>query len=167
MATHSSVLAWEIPWTPKPGGLQSMGLQRVEHDWTTGHTRTSLSFHSSEGFCPTHCTHLSTQVLSVYQVSSYNEKLPSIHVVVAEWLRRWTRNPLGSPRAGSNPADYELVFLLFFSIIKFLPGRIYLQLQGIFLKILNTLSDLLQITSKQSSHRPWRSHILWVRKKNQ
>lgn len=29
-------------------------------------------------------------------------------VVVAEWLRRWTRNPLGSPRAGSNPADYDL-----------------------------------------------------------
>uniref|UniRef100_A0AAR2JIA4 Cilia- and flagella-associated protein 418 n=1 Tax=Pygocentrus nattereri TaxID=42514 RepID=A0AAR2JIA4_PYGNA len=28
-----------------------------------------------------------------------------VHVVVAEWLRRWTRNPLGSPRAGSNPAD--------------------------------------------------------------
>lgn len=31
-------------------------------------------------------------------------------VVVAEWLRRWTRNPLGSPRAGSNPADYVNVF---------------------------------------------------------
>ena len=30
----------------------------------------------------------------------------STEVVVAEWLRRWTRNPLGSPRAGSNPADY-------------------------------------------------------------
>ena len=28
-------------------------------------------------------------------------------VVVAEWLRRWTRNPLGSPRVGSNPTDYE------------------------------------------------------------
>ena len=28
-------------------------------------------------------------------------------VVVAEWLRRWTWNPLGSPRAGSNPADYD------------------------------------------------------------
>lgn len=27
-------------------------------------------------------------------------------VIMAEWLRRWTRNPLGSPRAGSNPADY-------------------------------------------------------------
>ena len=33
-------------------------------------------------------------------------------VVVAEWLRRWTRNPLGSPRAGSSPADYGSLFEL-------------------------------------------------------
>ena len=32
MATHSSILAWRIPWTNEPGRLQSMGLQRVEHD---------------------------------------------------------------------------------------------------------------------------------------
>ena len=32
MTTHSSVLAWEIPWTEKPGGLQSMGLHRVGHN---------------------------------------------------------------------------------------------------------------------------------------
>ena len=32
MATHSSVLAWEMPWTEDPDGLQSMGLQRVKHD---------------------------------------------------------------------------------------------------------------------------------------
>ena len=32
MATHSSILAWRIPWTEKPGGLQSMGSQRVGHD---------------------------------------------------------------------------------------------------------------------------------------
>ena len=32
MATHSSVLAWRIPWTEEPGGLQSMGSQRVRHD---------------------------------------------------------------------------------------------------------------------------------------
>ena len=32
MATHSSLLAWRIPWTEKPGGLQSMGLQRVGRD---------------------------------------------------------------------------------------------------------------------------------------
>ena len=32
MATHSSILAWRIPWTEVPGGLQSMGSQRVRHD---------------------------------------------------------------------------------------------------------------------------------------
>ena len=32
MATHSSVLAWGIPWTEEPGGLQSMGSRRVGHD---------------------------------------------------------------------------------------------------------------------------------------
>ena len=32
MATHSSILVWEIPWTKEPGGLQSMGSQRIEHD---------------------------------------------------------------------------------------------------------------------------------------
>ena len=32
MATHSSILAWKIPWTEEPGGLQSMGLHRVGHD---------------------------------------------------------------------------------------------------------------------------------------
>ena len=33
MATHSSILAWRIPWTEDPGGLQSMGSQKVGHDW--------------------------------------------------------------------------------------------------------------------------------------
>ena len=32
MATHSSILAWKIPWTEEPGRLQSTGLQRVRHD---------------------------------------------------------------------------------------------------------------------------------------
>ena len=35
MATHSSILAWRIPWTEEPDGLQSMGLQRVGHNWAT------------------------------------------------------------------------------------------------------------------------------------
>ena len=33
MATHSNILAWRIPWTEEPGGLQSMGSQRVGHNW--------------------------------------------------------------------------------------------------------------------------------------
>ena len=35
MATHSNILAWKIPWTEKPGRLQSMGSQRVRHNWVT------------------------------------------------------------------------------------------------------------------------------------
>ena len=35
MAAHSSILPWKIPWTEKPGGLESTGLQRVGHDWAT------------------------------------------------------------------------------------------------------------------------------------
>ena len=35
MAPHSSTLAWKIPWTEEPGGLQSMGSLRVGHDWAT------------------------------------------------------------------------------------------------------------------------------------
>ena len=35
MATHSSILAWEIPWTEEPGGLESVGSQRVRHDLVT------------------------------------------------------------------------------------------------------------------------------------
>ena len=38
MATHSSILAWEIPWAEEPGGLQSTGSQTVRHDWATEHT---------------------------------------------------------------------------------------------------------------------------------
>ena len=37
MATHSSIPAWKFPWTEEPGGLQSMGLQRVGHDCVTEH----------------------------------------------------------------------------------------------------------------------------------
>ena len=35
MATHSNILAWKIPWTEEPRGLQSMGLQKVRHDLVT------------------------------------------------------------------------------------------------------------------------------------
>ena len=46
MATHSGILAWRIPWTEEPGGLQSMGSQRVGHDLAT--SLSSLHFPSKE-----------------------------------------------------------------------------------------------------------------------
>ena len=42
MATHSSIAAWEISWTEKSGGLQSMGSQRVGHDRATNTTTTAV-----------------------------------------------------------------------------------------------------------------------------
>ena len=43
MATHSSILAWEIPWTGEPGGLPSMGLQRVRHDLETKEQQNNIT----------------------------------------------------------------------------------------------------------------------------
>ena len=52
MATHSSILAWRIPWREEPGRLQSMGSQRVGHNWATS---LSLSISSVTQSCPTLC----------------------------------------------------------------------------------------------------------------
>ena len=46
MATHSSILAWRIPWMKDPGELQSMGLQRVGHDWATKRTHAHTHIHT-------------------------------------------------------------------------------------------------------------------------
>ena len=47
MASHSSTLAWKIPWTEEPGGLQYVGSQRVGHDWVYTHTLGSRTFYFS------------------------------------------------------------------------------------------------------------------------
>ena len=57
IATHSSILAWEIPWTEEPGGLQSMGSQRLRHNWATEHYLPTFSAwealtHFSASFFP-------------------------------------------------------------------------------------------------------------------
>ena len=47
MATHSSILAWRIPWTQEPGKLQPIGLQRVRPDWNdVAHTHTHTHTHT-------------------------------------------------------------------------------------------------------------------------
>ena len=54
MATHSSILAWRIPWTEEPSGLQSMGSQRVGHDWVTNTfflSGLNIHFHLVENQC--------------------------------------------------------------------------------------------------------------------
>jgi len=44
MAAHSRIIAWRIPWTEEPGGLQSMGLQRVRHGRATNTLKHALAF---------------------------------------------------------------------------------------------------------------------------
>ena len=49
MATHSGILAWKILWTKEPGGLQSMGSQKVEHDLAPKQQQTNRKMPSVQG----------------------------------------------------------------------------------------------------------------------
>ena len=60
MAPHSSTLAWKIPWTEEPGRLQSMGLLRVGHDWTT--SPFTFQFHALEKEMATHSSVLAWRI---------------------------------------------------------------------------------------------------------
>ena len=53
MAAHSSTLAWKIPWTEKPGRLQSMGSPRVRHDWATSLSLFIVDLHCVSFRCTT------------------------------------------------------------------------------------------------------------------
>ena len=83
VAPHSSTLAWKIPWTEDPGGLQSMGSRRVWHDWATTFT---FHFHA------------------------FLEKEMATHSSVLAWRIPGTGEPgglssMGSHRVGHNWSD--------------------------------------------------------------
>ena len=65
MASLSSILAWEIPWTEEPGRLQSLGSQRVRHDW------------------------LSTIVLSFYHGLILGCSCTTVYLVIHCWMNVW------------------------------------------------------------------------------
>ena len=60
MATHSSTLAWKIPWMEEPGKLQSMGSRRVTHDSAT--SLFTFHFHALEKEMATHCSVLAWRI---------------------------------------------------------------------------------------------------------
>ena len=78
MATHSSILVWKISWTEEPGGLQSMGSQRIGRDWSNlEHThrevevaRTTLATESGtwDKFCNYEQEHPALQTLEIHHV---------------------------------------------------------------------------------------------------
>ena len=83
MEIHSSTIAWEIPWTEEPGRLQSMGSQRVGHDWVTWlspFSPISPTLHHSN---PRSATLTTTDLLSVSMIQRSMSIMPSkyTHVV--------------------------------------------------------------------------------------
>ena len=83
MATHSSTLAWTISWTGEPGGLQSMGSQRIGHDSAT-------SFHSLHSF----------HTLSL-------EKEMATHSSILAWGIPWMEWPGGPWSMGSQRVGHD------------------------------------------------------------
>ena len=80
VAPHSSTLAWKIPWMEEPGGLQSMGSLRVEHDFTFTFT---FHFHALEKEMATHSSILAWRILGTGEPDG----LPSMgsHRVGHDW----------------------------------------------------------------------------------
>ena len=79
IATHSSTLAWRIPWREEPGRLQSMGSQRVGHDWVT-----SLHFTSEVKNLPSDACHCRR-----HRFDPWVRKIP--------WRRKWQPTPVFLP----------------------------------------------------------------------
>ena len=111
MATQSSILAWKIPWTKEPGGLQSMGSQRVGHAWVTNtHSvissvqslscvrlfatpwiaarQASLSITNSPEFTQTHVHRVSDAIQPSHPLSSPSPPAPhpSQHQSLFQWV---------------------------------------------------------------------------------
>ena len=83
MATHSSTIAWKIPWTEEPGGLQSMGSHSVGHDWATSLSLFTFHFHALEKEMATHSSVLAWRILGTGEPGG----LPSMgsHRVGHDW----------------------------------------------------------------------------------
>ena len=76
MATYSSILAWEIQWTEEPGRLQSIGSQRVGHDWMTNtHTHT---------FCNKHMVCRRKMIDFLFSVSFFDRR-QEMHFSILFW----------------------------------------------------------------------------------
>ena len=111
MATHCSILAWKVPWTKEPGGLQSMGSQRVRHDWATNLQHLHFQLSSVAQSCPTLCdpTNRSTpglpvhhQLLEFTQTHVIESAMPASHLILC---RPISSCPQSLPASGSFPVS--------------------------------------------------------------
>ena len=97
MAPHSSILAWRIPWIEEPGGLQSMGSQRVGHDWAANTHRTD---HETPCICAKSLQSRPTLCNPVY----CNPPGSSVHGILQARILEWVAVP--SSQASTRPRDW-------------------------------------------------------------
>ena len=118
MATHSSILAWKIPWMEEPGGLQTMGLQRVGHNWATS----LLLFTSLKPL---------SQFLVLGEPRQRPEKAMAPHSSTLAWKVTWTEEPGGLQSMGSRRVGHDWATSL--SLFTFMHWRRKWQPTPVFL----------------------------------
>ena len=112
MATHSSILAWRIPWTEKTGGLQFMGSQRVIRDWATKHiyiTSNSVQLSSVVQSSPTLCNRMDCSMAGL----PVHHKLLEITQTHVHWVGDAIQpsHPLSAPSLFAfNLSQYQGLF---------------------------------------------------------
>ena len=112
MATHSTILAWRIPWTEGPGGLQTLGSQKVGHDWGTKHICEWITLLNTWNW---NIVNYNNYVSFKKKKKSFLSLKQSLRTDVSELTARFKRNPwsraqgtsgadLGEPKRDSHPA---------------------------------------------------------------
>ena len=117
-ATHSSILAWRIPWTEEIGELQSVGPQRVRHNWVTnihtnhrGESLTMTPWLQGWSLCALETTCVSNPMslgISIY-LSIHTEKAMAPHSSTLTWKIPWTEKPVGLQSMGSLRVGHDWV----------------------------------------------------------
>ena len=136
LATHSSILAWEIPWTKEPGRLQSMASQRVRYDWGTKHIqhihlcqkRKSPEFSDFYNTLKLYAPLMKSESVSCSVVSdSLRPHGSSVHEILQVKILEWVAIPFS--RGFSWPRDETLVSCItgrFFTVSDTREAHMYL-----------------------------------------
>ena len=125
MATHSSILAWKISWTEEPGGLQSMGSQRVGHDWATNtQTYSTLQMRSLWSIhyimVKISMRTISSQPVSkggVYFLTPYQQAWESDFLWSVKCKQKWHRTFFPSKSLKSHHEILPSLFSLYYDIM--------------------------------------------------
>ena len=107
MATHSSILAWRIPGTEEPGGLPSMGLHRVRHDWSDLVAAAAAAVLKWKVF-PTLCVLSCFNCVRLWDPMDCNLPGSSVHGILQARILEWVA--MTSSRGTSWPGDQTHVF---------------------------------------------------------